>query len=193
MAFTRIENTLEIHLPTAGEKPPAANPLSERDAILITYGDMVRQTGEKPLTTLFKLVSNHLEGTINGVHILPFFPYSSDDGFSVIDYRAVDSDLGDWSEITKIADAFRLMIDAVINHVSAQSYWFQEFLSGDPAHLDYFIRLDPNTDLDDVVRPRDLPLLTPVRTSQGNNTYGRHSAPIKSISILPILTFSWKF
>ncbi len=167
MVFTRLENALEKHLLTAGEKPPTANPLSERDAILITYGDIVRQSGEKPLTTLFKLLSNQLEGTINGVHILPFFPYSSDDGFSVTDYRAVDSNLGDWSEITKIADVFRLMIDAVINHVSAQSDWFQKFLSGDLAYIDYFIRIDPNTDLDDVVRPRDLPLLTPVRTSQG--------------------------
>jgi glycosidase len=165
--FTRLENILEEHLRIAGEKPPPANPLSERDAILITYGDMVSQTGKKPLITLFKLLSNQLKGIVSGVHILPFFPYSSDDGFSVTDYRSVDSDLGDWPEITKIADSFRLMIDAVINHVSTQSDWFQKFLSGESVYRDYFIRLDPNTNLDDVVRPRDLPLLTPVKTSQG--------------------------
>ena len=167
MVFTRLENALEKHLLAAGEKPATATPLSERDAILITYGDMVRQTGEKPLTTLYKFLTHQLEGTVNGVHILPFFPYSSDDGFSVTDYRAVDSDLGNWSEITKIADSFRLMIDAVINHVSAQSEWFQNFLSGESDYRDYFIKVDPTTDLDDVVRPRDLPLLTPVKTSEG--------------------------
>jgi sucrose phosphorylase len=165
--LAQLEAIIDEHLAAVGDKPPTAPPLSERDAILITYGDMVSRPGEKPLTTLSNLLSKQLEGTISGVHILPFFPYSSDDGFAVIDYRAVNDELGGWSEIERISDGFRLMIDLVINHVSAESDWFQQFLSGNPAYRDYFISLDPQTDLDAVVRARDLPLLTPFETPQG--------------------------
>ncbi len=165
--MTRLEAILDEHLDKAGDKPPTATPLSERDAILISYGDMVNRPGENSLTTLSNLLSSQFDGTISGVHILPFFPYSSDDGFAVIDYRAVKDDLGGWSEIEKISNDFRLMIDAVINHISAESEWFQQFISGNPVYRDYFITLDPQTDLEAVVRPRDLPLLTPFETPQG--------------------------
>ncbi len=165
--LTRLEVILDEHLANDREKPPTATPLSERDAILITYADMVSQPGEKPLTTLSDLLSRQLEETISGVHILPFFPYSSDDGFAVIDYRAVRVDLGGWSDIESISNNFRLMVDLVINHVSAESDWFQQFLSGNPTYRDYFITLDPQTNLDSVVRARDLPLLTPFETPQG--------------------------
>ncbi|HEC23044.1 MAG TPA: sugar phosphorylase, partial [Chloroflexi bacterium] len=63
--------------------------------------------------------------------------------------------------------SFKLMVDAVLNHVSTQSEWFQGFLRGDEKYREYFITVDPSTDLSMVVRPRDLPLLTPVETSWG--------------------------
>lgn len=145
----------------------AAGRLSEQDVVLITYGDQIQQPGEPPLETLHRMLTTYLADVINTVHILPFFPYSSDDGFSVIDYLAVDESLGDWEDIHRLRDDFRLMFDAVINHISAESAWFKGFVTGDPAYQDYFIVTDPAADLSDVVRPRTLPLLTPVQTDAG--------------------------
>ncbi len=140
--------------------------VTERDAILITYGDMV-QDGAAPLRTLAEFLREHLAGLVKGVHILPFFPYSSDDGFSVIDYWAVDSQLGTWQDVAQIGQDFRLMFDAVINHISAQSDWFQGFLRGEAEFQDYFTVVEPSTDLSQVFRPRALPLLTKAETVNG--------------------------
>jgi glycosidase len=141
--------------------------LTERDVVLITYGDQVSEQAKPPLRTLAEVLGKYVQGVVTGVHILPFFPYSSDDGFSVIDYIVVDPDLGSWADIERLGQGFRLMFDAVINHISAQSDWFQEFLQGNPEFDDFFIVVEPGTDLSQVVRPRALPLLTPVETSHG--------------------------
>ena len=141
--------------------------VTERDVMLITYGDSLQRAGLLPLQTLGRFLRQHLLGVISTVHILPFFPYSSDDGFSVIDYTAVNPDLGDWSDIRRLGQDFKLMFDAVINHISAHSAWFRGFLAGDPAYQDFFITVDPDTDLSQVVRPRSLPLLTEVETNGG--------------------------
>jgi glycosidase len=141
--------------------------VTERDVILITYGDLLRCSGSKHLQTLTDFLISHLKDTISTVHILPFFPYSSDDGFSVIDYRKVDPALGSWDNIRQLKDHFKLMFDAVVNHISRQSKWFQRFLAGDTKYRDYFITVEPGTDLSMVVRPRALPLLTPVETQWG--------------------------
>jgi sucrose phosphorylase len=141
--------------------------LTHRDAILITYGDQFRKPGEAPLRTLADFARRHFKGLISAIHILPFYPYSSDDGFSVIDYRAVDPALGAWGDVQRIGDNFRLMFDAVVNHVSASSEWFRRFLQDDPIYRDWFITVDPRIDLTQVVRPRALPLLTPFDTPPG--------------------------
>jgi glycosidase len=141
--------------------------LTEQDAFLITYGDQFREPGRPPLQTLADFLDSHLREVVRGVHILPFFPYSSDDGFSVIDYRQVDAHLGTWADVARVGRGFRLMFDAVFNHISRQSGWFQAFLRGDPPYSDYFIAVDPGTDLSQVVRPRARPLLTPVETIRG--------------------------
>jgi len=146
---------------------PALNQLTQADSILITYGDQIQEDGKPTLQTLTEVLQNHLDGVISTVHILPFYPYSSDDGFSVIDYLAVNPDLGDWPDITQLGQSFRLMFDAVINHISAHSHWFQAFLAGDATYQSYFIMVDPTIDLSQVVRPRALPLLTPVETPTG--------------------------
>jgi sucrose phosphorylase len=109
----------------------------------------------------------HIKDVITGVHILPFFPYSSDDGFSVVDYTAVNPDLGAWTDVERLGCNFRLMFDAVINHISAQSDWFRGFLAGDPEYADHFITVEEGTDLSQVVRPRARPLLTRVQTASG--------------------------
>lgn len=141
--------------------------ISERDTILITYGDMVWEDGKPSLQTLAELLKNTLAGVISTIHILPFFPYSSDDGFAVIDYRKVNPDLGTWADIHHIRTEFRLMFDAVINHVSAKSEWFQGFLRDDPKYRHYFTVVEEGTDLSMVFRPRSSPLLTPVQTTAG--------------------------
>jgi len=142
--------------------------LSERDSILITYGDQVRESGRPPLQSLAEFLHETIQGIISSVHILPFFPYSSDDGFSVIDYQSVNPDFGNWDDVAQLNRNFRLMFDAVINHISVESRWFQGFLEGDPNYTDYFISVDPHTDLSQVVRPRALPLLTEFETSSGS-------------------------
>ena len=141
--------------------------LTERDSILITYGDQVRSPDEKPLQTLNKFCEKYLSNTVNGIHILPFYPWTSDDGFSVVDYRQIDPALGDWDDVSSMQSHFRLMFDGVINHISSQSEWFKGFLRDDPQYRDYFIAIENSPELSRVVRPRALPLLTPFTTSSG--------------------------
>ena len=173
--------------------------LSEKDVILIAYGDQVCEPDIAPLETLARFCEAHIQGLVSGIHILPFFPYSSDDGFSVIDYRSVDPGLGDWEHIIRLGHSFRLMFDAVINHVSAESAWFQGFLNDDPEFRDYFIVIEGNPDLSQVVRPRALPVLTSFTTLSGRkNVWTTFSAdqvdlnyrnPEVLLEILDILLF----
>ena len=147
---------------------PARNgELTERDSILITYGDQIQSLNEKPLQTLGVFCKQYLTDVVGGIHILPFYPWTSDDGFSVLDYRKVDSNLGNWEDISSMQSHFRLMFDGVINHISAQSKWFKGFLRDDPHYRDYFIAVEDSPDLSQVIRPRALPLLTTFNTPSG--------------------------
>ncbi|MER3461549.1 MAG: sugar phosphorylase, partial [Armatimonadota bacterium] len=161
----RLQNLLEA-FPRA-EAGPGVGRWSEKDAVLITYGDQIRAEGEPPLRTLHGFLREHLQGVFSGVHILPFYPSTSDDGFSVVDFKAVEPELGSWPDVEAIGKDFRLMVDLVCNHVSASSPWFQGFLQDDPKYRDYFITAPPGTDLSAVFRPRALPLLTPFQTPSG--------------------------
>jgi glycosidase len=161
------ESAARIAPPRSVPDASAELPLDERDAFLITYGDQFRTTGQAPLATLQKFLEEHAAGSVTGVHVLPFFPYTSDDGFSVVDFRAVNPDWGDWEQVEAVADRFRLMVDLVLNHISAGSEWFQGFLRDEEPFTEWFIVVPPGTDLSEVVRPRALPLLTPVRTPSG--------------------------
>ncbi len=161
---TRLRNLIETY---RGRIPSLQPSLSERDSILITYGDQVRETGKPHLQTLKNFCKNNLSGIVSGIHILPFYPWSSDDGFSVKDYRAVDPALGSWKDIEKLGKSFRLMFDGVINHYSAQGEWFQKFLHNEEPYRDYFFTVDGDPDLSKVVRPRTLPLLTEYETASG--------------------------
>jgi sucrose phosphorylase len=141
--------------------------LTEVDSVVICYGDHIQSAAENPLQTLNKFFKNNLKESISTVHILPFFPYSSDDGFSVIDYKEVNPDFGDWSDVEDIREKFSLMFDAVINHISAESSWFEKYKKQQGKYQDYFIEADPELDYSDVTRPRAKPLLTEVETDQG--------------------------
>lgn len=143
------------------------NELTEQDSILITYGDQVQSPGEKPLRTLGTFCNQYLPDVIGGIHILPFYPWTSDDGFSIVDYRQVDPNLGDWEDISSMQAHFHLMFDGVINHISSQSEWFKGFLHDDPHYRDYFLTVEGSPDLSQVVRPRALPLLTTFKTQSG--------------------------
>ena len=133
--------------------------MTQEDVILITYGDQVIHPGEEPLQTLARFLDKNVKGLINTVHILPFYPYSSDDGFSVIDYKDVSPRMGSWDDIEVLSENYNLMFDGVINHISQYSYWFKSFLENNPKYENFFVEVDPSTDLSKVVRPRALPLL----------------------------------
>ncbi|MFK8186457.1 MAG: sugar phosphorylase [Phormidesmis sp.] len=147
----------------------ASNRWSQDDVLLITYGDSLLNPteDEPPLRTLNHFLNQHLHDVVTGVHILPFFPYSSDDGFAVIDYLKVNPDLGCWEDISLIAQKFDLMTDVVMNHISSQSTWFKQFQAGEHPGCDYFHAFPADTDVSAVTRPRSSPLLRAVETPQG--------------------------
>jgi len=146
---------------------PGSGGLSERDALLITYSDQLREPDVSPLQTLAAFCERRLTDVVSGVHILPFYPWSSDDGFSVKDYFAVAPEYGTWQDIALLRERFDLMFDAVFNHASAQGHWFQRFLRDVPEFRDFFVTVQGNPDLSQVVRPRALPLLTNFETARG--------------------------
>lgn len=144
---------------------------TEKDIILITYGDLVHGRERSPLKTLAKTAHTHLK-YINTLHILPFFPYSSDRGFSIIDFETVDPNLGTWDDIHDLEHHYQLMFDGVINHVSSKSSWFQEFLDGSPTYKDFFTTFSSPDDLtpeerNKLFRPRTSDILTEFQTVNG--------------------------
>ncbi|MDA8962209.1 sugar phosphorylase [Congregibacter sp.] len=146
---------------------PQINHWDQRDALMISYGDSIQKEGEAPLQTLKYWLDHYADGCITGVHILPFCPWSSDDGFSVIDYLQVNESLGDWDDVLAIGAKYNLMGDLVINHCSSASQWFANFLRNEEPGRDYFATASPKDDLSLVVRPRTSPLLREVEAIDG--------------------------
>ena len=144
------------------------NKWSEKDAWVITYGDSIKQKGEVPLKTLKYFTDKYFKDSISGLHILPFFPYSSDEGFSVINYAQVNDGLGGWEDIEAIGNDYDLMSDLVINHCSQQSIWFENFRQRKDPGKDYFFEAEPTDNTSEVVRPRTSPLLRETRTLDGD-------------------------
>jgi len=145
---------------------------NEKDIILITYGDLLRGKERSPLVTLEKFCDTYLKGTINTLHILPFYPYSSDRGFAIIDFETVDPQLGVWRDIEELGLHYHLMFDGVINHVSSKSRWFQEFLNGNPLYKDFFVAFKSPNELTReqrrlIFRPRTSDILTEYMTING--------------------------
>lgn len=166
----RLENLMRrraSEIRPAPAVPTGALSLSQRDALLITYGDQVTEAGLPPLRSLAGFLQRHAAEVVTGVHVLPFYPSSSDDGFSVVDPYAVDPALGSWDDIGRLGERFDLMFDAVFNHVSRRSAWFQRFLEDDPVYRSWFVTVEGDPDLSQVVRPRALPLLTTFDTAAG--------------------------
>jgi len=145
---------------------------TEEDVVAITYGDLIDSPNTHPLRALSIIFENLFRGVFSTVHILPFFPYSSDRGFSVIDYEAVDPKLGRWEDIERLGDKYRLMFDGVINHVSSKSEWFREFLARNPNFEDFFVSFESPQAISAehlrlILRPRTSSLLTEYQTLHG--------------------------
>lgn len=163
----------EMRLETVAHQAASHDPMRPSDlwdqstTVMITYGDSFLAEKEKPLITLKHFLDEHCDGLINSVHILPFFPFSSDDGFSVMDFSSVNESLGDWQDIQRISLDYHLMADLVINHCSSRSLWFQNFIKGEGPGFNYFYTESASADLSQVVRPRTSDLLRETVTHKG--------------------------
>ncbi|KZP73272.1 sugar phosphorylase [Enterobacter cloacae subsp. dissolvens] len=170
----------EMQLESLSEKiSSAANVISEKrksdwdekDVVLITYADQFYNEGENALPVFTRFYNKWLSRSFSHVHLLPFYPWSSDDGFSVIDYHDVAPEMGTWQDVAELKQFTSLMFDFVCNHMSAKSQWFAHYLAQKPGYEDFFISVDPQTDLSAVTRPRALPLLTPFTLDDGSVRY----------------------
>mgnify|MGYP000897731694 CR=1 FL=1 len=141
--------------------------VDQNDIMLITYGDSIKQPGQFPLQTLNEFLNQHAQEVLSAVHILPCYPYTSDDGFSVVDYWKINPELGDWNNVQALAIDYDLMFDGVINHISQSSDWFQGYLKGNDKYRHFFTEANPDRDYSSVTRPRALPLLTKFETAHG--------------------------
>jgi sucrose phosphorylase len=118
---------------------------SQEEVVLITYGDSLHKEGQRPLATLHEFADHYLKGAISTIHFLPFFPYSSDDGFSVMDFFEINPELGTWKEVSAIGQDFELMFDYVVNHFSSKGQWFQNYLESNEGFEEFAIDVDPST------------------------------------------------
>lgn len=162
-ALRLLEKTLDCHR----ERSQGRQDFTEKNSILITYGDSIVDGQTHGMKVLKDFMGRFVEDAIETIHLLPMYPYTSDDGFSVTDYREINPELGDWEDIRELSEDYGLMFDAVINHISRSSRWFQGYLKGEAPYTDYFITCDPEADYHTVTRPRALPLLTEVQTESG--------------------------
>ena len=143
---------------------------SEKNVYLITYGDSIIEQGKPSLETLHQFLKKEVQDTITDVHLLPMFPYTSDDGFSVVDYNEINPELGKWGHIKNMSNDYRLMYDFVANHISKSSEWFQGYINGEEKYQGYFIPKDPEFNTENVVRPRTSPLFHEYEGKDGVKT-----------------------
>ncbi|MEZ4873423.1 MAG: alpha-amylase family glycosyl hydrolase [Bdellovibrionales bacterium] len=134
---------------------------TQNDCMLICYGDHL-QNQKPPLQSLAEFYNSNYVNLFNAVHLLPFYPSSSDGGFSVKDFESVCPQLGTWADIENFEG--NLMFDAVVNHTSCQHKWFKGFAQGLDEFKDYYISFEHNDnrleDYKNVTRPRSTPLFT---------------------------------
>lgn len=174
-----LERILKVH---HAHKPQAlidaeqgldpAERFTEQDMVLITYADSIKGDHGATLKALHRFVKTHNRGAINTVHLLPFFPYSSDRGFAVVDFDAVDPKMGTWECVRELGADYDLMFDAVVNHCSSRSEMFRGYLRGNPQYKDFFIAYDSPDDLtadqrSKIFRPRTSDILTRFDTIEG--------------------------
>ncbi|HHP9070764.1 TPA: sugar phosphorylase [Listeria monocytogenes] len=132
--------------------------ISEKNVYLIAYGDSIFEKNKHPLQTLNEFLQEYAQDVITDVHLLPIFPSTSDDGFSVTDYKQIDEQLGDWDDVQKMSENFRVMLDFVANHMSKSSDWFKRFSDNEAPYNQFFIEKNSQFDYKNVTRPRTSPL-----------------------------------
>ncbi len=168
----QLERVLKVHhahkpqaLAEAEKHYVATERFTQKDLVLITYGDSVKGEYSKTLAALHGFIQEYNRGVANTIHILPFFPYSSDRGFAVVDYKTVDPKIGTWDSVRNLSADYHLMFDGVVNHCSSRSEMFREYLKGNPQYRDFFIAYDSPDDLTEdqrqkIFRPRTSDILT---------------------------------
>jgi len=144
---------------------------TEKDIVLICYADHIKEEKTKTLKTMHKFLNKYAKNYINKIHFLPFYPYSSDDGFSIINYYKINKSYGDWKDIKKISKKFSLIFDFVLNHASVKGNYFKKFIAGDKDYKDFFIVFDKKIDTSKVFRPRTSSLLTSFKTKSNKTKY----------------------
>ncbi len=130
---------------------------SRRAPQLITYAD--RLAGD--IGGILELVDGPLAGAFGGVHLLPFFvPIDgADAGFDPIDHTAVDPRVGTWSDVRALADRHEVIADLIVNHVSAQSAQFQDWLARGEASPFGALFVTPGHIFGDPANPADVALI----------------------------------
>lgn len=105
--------------------------------MLITYADSLG----KNLNELHAVLNKHYSKAVGGVHILPFFPSSADRGFAPMRYDKVDEKFGTFEDIDELGKDYYLMFDFMVNHISAHSEYFQDYLKNkeNSEYKDFFI------------------------------------------------------
>lgn len=149
------------------EPEPHQNHWSERDITVITYGDSILPKEGVPLQELSSFLKERLGNLVSTIHVLPYFPWTSDDGFAVTDYDEVNPELGDWSDLENLSKDYLIMSDLVVNHCSASHEWFKQYERGVEPGCRFFVEASPDDDLSQVVRPRTSDLLRPTETPSG--------------------------
>ena len=141
------------------KNPKRKKNVSEKTSLIICYGDSI-YSNKKNSISLFRIFfKKKLKNYFNTIHFLPFYPSSSDSGFSVKDHYKIENKLGNWSDIKKISKSNDIMADMVINHSSARGLWFRNFLKNKKPGKNYFLKIDSKFDTSKVIRPRDHKLL----------------------------------
>lgn len=162
-AYNKISQLIEENRNSVTGKKP----VTEKDVLVECYPDNIKEEGKSPLSVLDDFMTTHTKGVVTNIMLTPHYPYTSDDGYSVSDYYAVNPECGDWDDVKKLSNNFGMMFELVLNHSSKSTDWFKKFLECDEYYKDFYLTGNPNDDHSAVTRPRALPLFTPFETKEG--------------------------
>lgn len=128
--------------------------------ILIAYPDNIHNGDEPSLISLQEIISDWIPSAFQSLHLLPFYPSTSDFGFSPTNHAKVDSRFGSWDDIRNFGHNGRIMADLILHHTSSQHPWFQKFLRDDPQYHNFYITVENPLDYSKVMKGRRTTLTT---------------------------------
>lgn len=143
---------------------------------LLAYTD--RLAGDLP--GVRRVLGDGALSVFTGIHLLPFFvPFDgADAGFDPVDHTTVDPRLGSWSDLRRLSDAdVAVTADLVVNHISAESAEFRDWLlrGADSPSDGMFLTFDTvfpegarEADITAMYRPRDGVPFTPYQLADGS-------------------------